>query len=474
MLHLTRGANAGELGPQPEGLEQVLEEAWPGAIGRIRQDASQEIERANRAIDRLEEELATMKKDGDNLFIRYEKECDRRRKAEDDVARYQARLRLREDSTRSSSSSTQPRALSPSRLTSSTAPLSTTPTTHAAGTPPRKKRATDSGAVDSALDPYDPDNLEEGTYEEDWIGYNPPPPPPAGPLPPAQPIQADGLRLPEYVLPPKIAKPRLQALLPASVTGVLPCPLGTAPARPATRTRQWYDECDISDPRLETLYREAKLLNGRDQNTAQRIAFQRITNHNRRLRKPDVFPVEEGLPPDIQTWVGYWARNPEGIPRPIHEVHGLLLEEDINVWLWSRHVAPKQHRNEFLDVLWNIFVIPDAWAKLVADTWIVPTNQVLCDLPMDVFWEWPPQVTPRTLDSSHLARWLGQKAGVTPTRARQLLEPYADRRNRGCYYSPKAQVAHNQAEVKRACRARNNSLLAGPGTAGPTAGSLAA
>ena len=47
-----------------------------------------------------------MKKDGNNLFIRYEKECDRCCKAEDDVARYRARLRLHEDSMRSSSSST--------------------------------------------------------------------------------------------------------------------------------------------------------------------------------------------------------------------------------------------------------------------------------------------------------------------------------------------------------------------------------
>ena len=61
-----------------------------------------------------------------------------------------------------------------------------------------------------------------------------------------------------------------------------------------------------------------------------------------------------------------------------------------------------------------------------------------------------------------------------PHSGSQLLEPYADRRNRGCYYSPKAQVAHDQAEVKWARRARNNSLLAGPGTAGPAAGSLAA
>ena len=47
MLHLTRGANAGELGPQPEGLEHTLEEAWPEAIGCICQDASQDLEKAN-------------------------------------------------------------------------------------------------------------------------------------------------------------------------------------------------------------------------------------------------------------------------------------------------------------------------------------------------------------------------------------------------------------------------------------------
>ena len=91
-------------------------------------------------------------------------------------------------------------------------------------------------------------------YEEDWIRYNPLPPRPAGPLLPAQPIQADELHLPECVLLLKIVKPWLQASLPASVTGVLPRPLGKAPARPAIRTHQWYDECEINNPRLEALY----------------------------------------------------------------------------------------------------------------------------------------------------------------------------------------------------------------------------
>ena len=51
---------------------------------------------------------------------------------------------------------------------------------------------------------------------------------------------------------------------------------------------------------------------------------------------------------------------------------------------------------------------------------------------------------------------------------------HADRRNWGCYYSPKAQVTHVQAEAKRARWAHNNSLLTGPGMAGPSMGSLAA
>ena len=96
------------------------------------------------------------------------------------------------------------------------------------GMPPHKKRATDSDAIDPALDPYDPDSWEEGTYKEDWIGYNPHPLCLPGPVLPAQPTLADELCLPDYILLPKIVKPQLQASLPASVTRVLPHPLGKA------------------------------------------------------------------------------------------------------------------------------------------------------------------------------------------------------------------------------------------------------
>ena len=65
------------------------------------------------------------------------------------------------------------------------------------GMPPHKKCATDSGAIDPALNPYNPNNWEEGTYEEDWLRYNPPPHHLVGPVLPAQPTQADELRLPD-------------------------------------------------------------------------------------------------------------------------------------------------------------------------------------------------------------------------------------------------------------------------------------
>ena len=105
--------------------------------------------------------------------------------------------------------------------------------------------------------------------------------------------------------------------------------------------------------------------------------------------------------------------------------------------------------------------------------WVVPATQAPCSLPQDVFWEWPPGVTPKNLDSSHLARWLGQKGGVTPTRARNLIKPYARRCAQGLYYSPQAQDVYNRAQLKRARRALTNTT-SGPSLAGPSNLGLAA
>jgi len=216
-----------------------------------------------------------------------------------------------------------------------------------------------------------------------------------------------------------------------------------------------------------------RAISGQERNLTQRVAFTRVTGNLRKIAKPDVFPVEDNLPDDIRHWIAYWSRNPKGIPRPIQEEHGLLIVEDIDVWLWGRHVAPKAYKDEFLDVLWEIFVPLGQWEELVDGAWVVPTTQALCSLPQDVFWEWPPGVTPENLDHSHLARWLGQKGGVTPTRARNLIEPYARCRAQGLYYSPQVQDAYNRAQLKRARRALTNTT-SGPSSAGPSNLGLAA
>jgi len=44
MLHLVRGANAGELVPKPEGIESALNEAWPDIIGHIRHHRQSQLD----------------------------------------------------------------------------------------------------------------------------------------------------------------------------------------------------------------------------------------------------------------------------------------------------------------------------------------------------------------------------------------------------------------------------------------------
>jgi len=92
----------------------------------------------------------------------------------------------------------------------------------------------------------------------------------------------------------------------------------------------------------------------------------------------------------------YWSRNPEGIPRPIREEHGLLIVEDIDVWLWGPSHSPKSLQDEFRTSSGKIFVPLGRWEELVDRAWVVPTTQALRSLPQDVFWEWPPGSLPKT------------------------------------------------------------------------------
>jgi len=128
------------------------------------------VDEANRTIDRLNGNLNALKNDGDRLFIDFKAECDCRCNVEVRLACIEGKSReVDEPMTRSSLSSakwkvedhlhsTRPMAL----------PL---PTTIADGLPPLKKQATKGGPINSAHDPYDPDNWEPGTYVKDYLEY---------------------------------------------------------------------------------------------------------------------------------------------------------------------------------------------------------------------------------------------------------------------------------------------------------------
>jgi len=133
-------------------------------------------------------------------------------------------------------------------------------TTLVDGLPPLKKRATEGGPSDLAYNPYNPDNWAPGTYIEDYLDYGRAESLSTGPAMQGRKKGDDVLRHPEIVpLMKRNVDTRPVASLPASITGVLPHPLGKTAAKPAVRAQQWFDECDVDNLWLDTLYQEARV-----------------------------------------------------------------------------------------------------------------------------------------------------------------------------------------------------------------------
>ena len=195
--------------------------------------------------------------------------------------------------------------------------------------------------------------------------------------------------------------------------------------------------------------------------------------------KPDAFIVAATLPPELAYWVGHWARNPTGVPKPIREDEfGHLDLGDLDIWLWSRTVAPETYKGKFIAALWDIFLTIGRWVELAGDDrWALPTtnnlhNNILAQ------WVWEDGSTPDNVKPQRLARWLGQKVGVMPNRARNLLKLYARHRKHNMYFSHMAQEAHNESRAKQARKTilvtMGTMAVEHSSTAPPMSGSLAA
>ena len=119
-----------------------------------------------------------------------------------------------------------------------------------------------------------------------------------------------------------------------SITGQLPCPLGKVAAIHTIRPLQWYDECEITDPRFMEVATIATNTPAANRTPEQSGVYRR---HHRALRdaQPLRFTVDVDTPDDICRWIEEWLRNPIGMPRAIHEEdQGRLNEDDLDIWLW--------------------------------------------------------------------------------------------------------------------------------------------
>ena len=200
--------------------------------------------------------------------------------------------------------------------------------------------------------------------------------------------------------------------------------------------------------------------------------------------KPDAFIMVATLPPEPAYWVSHWAHNPTGVPKPIREDEfGCLDLGNLDIWLWSHTVAPETYKGKFITALWDIFLTIGRWVELAGnDGWALPTtdnlhNNILAQ------WAWEDGSALDNVEPWHLARWLSQKAGVTPDRAHDLLKPYACCCKRDMYFSHMAQEAHNESLSRQARKTilvtvgvpRNPTIAVEHSSTAPqTSGSLAA
>ena len=177
------------------------------------------------------------------------------------------------------------------------------------------------------------------------------------------------------------------------------------------------------------------------------MAYRCVERHQNQAARRFAFPVNEAWPSNIKKWVTEWSMNPIGLPRPIcQDKHGLLNQDDIDVWLWLQAITPEHNpKGAFDHALWPIFQQPGRWNMLVGGMSYASVIPDMLQVSMTACWAWPEGSV--IADPEALAAWLGMYVGVTPTQAHFILEPYAHRRTQGCYYSPIVQDVYNRLQV---------------------------
>ena len=119
----------------------------------------------------------------------------------------------------------------------------------------------------------------------------------------------------------------------------------------------WYGDCLLDEPQFIKLWEQANATPIAQCTVVHHVIIKRRRQQLIQDTKPNAFIVAATLPPELAYWVGHWAHNPAGVPKPIREDEfGCLDLGDLDVWLWSRTVAPETYKGKFIAALWDIFL----------------------------------------------------------------------------------------------------------------------
>ncbi|KIJ41829.1 hypothetical protein M422DRAFT_255153 [Sphaerobolus stellatus SS14] len=232
-----------------------------------------------------------------------------------------------------------------------------------------------------------------------------------------------------YHPPPK--QKRIITDPPASITGVLPKPLGKVRAerwdQPAFRgASEWIMEHDVHESEMRRLYTEGKALQPHERSPDHTAVMFRIDEYARSLPglSRNLVACHDDL--DWMTEViQSFNANPSGVPQNLR-LEGLHVNiNNADIWYWVNLIKPKYRGPEAEVQLQHIFSSVGRWDQLVAGQWKRNDSIFLCS-PAPARYTIPHH---QNLDKSHFTYWLGCDAGVTPTLAREKLEPYFIRRS---------------------------------------------
>ncbi|KIJ28428.1 hypothetical protein M422DRAFT_270288 [Sphaerobolus stellatus SS14] len=219
---------------------------------------------------------------------------------------------------------------------------------------------------------------------------------------------------------------RIIADPPASITGVLPKPLGKTRAehwdQPALRgATKWVMESDVHDSEMRHLYVEGKPLQPHLRSLDHTAVIFRIDEYARSLPGlPQNLVVHHDNPDWMINVIQTFNANPSGIPRNLHLEGSHVNVDDADIWYWFNLIKPKFRGADAEIALQSIFSTVGKWDQMISGQWKRNDSPFLCSPP-------PARYEIHRLQKFNrreFAYWLGVYAGVTPELAQNKLEPY--------------------------------------------------